>query len=90
MQAHHRNFDVLNVRATSLKIWAKMTPNVCRKTNEDLFLEVTPKKRILWSLWEEICRQMSQIAFSGKFGEFRTKILGTLKNVLATSMYKIS
>jgi len=27
-----------------LKIWAKMTPNVCQKTNENLFLEATPKK----------------------------------------------
>jgi len=43
-----------NIQAKSLKIRAKMAPNVvclqtmapnvCRKTHEDLFLEVTPKR----------------------------------------------
>jgi len=47
VQAHPKSFDLLKIRATSLKIRVKMTPNiawlqkmapkVCRKTHEELF-----------------------------------------------------
>jgi len=49
-----KSFDLSKIRAKSLKIWAKMTANVAwfqkmapiifRKTHEDLFLDVIPKK----------------------------------------------
>jgi len=62
----------------------KMTPNICRKTHEDLltlFWRSHQKKR----LWEKPCRQKSHENVSGKFGEIRAKILRTPKTLPAST-----
>ena len=46
-------------------------------------LEVIPTERSPWSLWEKICREKLHKNFSGKFGEFRSKMLRTPKNLPA-------
>jgi len=42
--------------APNVVLLQEMAPNVCRKTHEDLFLEVTPKNG---PLWEKSCWQKS-------------------------------
>jgi len=39
------------------------------------FLEVIPKEKVSWSVWEEIFAQTE--IFSGKFGEIRAKYLSS-------------
>jgi len=83
-----KSFDLLKIRAKSLKIWAKLplklvcfqklAPNVCRKntkTHEDFLFEVLSKK----DLREKFCRHMSYKKLFGKFGEIRAKTLRTSK-----------
>jgi len=75
-----KSFDLLKIRAKSLeilakslKIWAKMAPNVCRKIGEDHFFVVTPKNG-----WQKLHN------FLGKnCTTFWAKILRTPKNLLA-------
>jgi len=50
-----------------------MAPNICRKTSEDDFLEITPKNS----------PQKLEDNFLGKFGKIWAKILCTRKNLLA-------
>jgi len=47
-----------------------MAPNICRKTSEDDFLEITPKNS----------PQKLEDNFLGKFGKIWAKILCTRKN----------
>jgi len=78
--------------AKSLKIWAKMSPNVvwlqkmvpnvCRKTHESIFSRSHPKKG---PLWEKIYWQKSHKTF-GKFGVLRATILRTPKNFPAPTL----
>ena len=101
-----KSFELLNIRAKSLKILAKymntwttslkirakmapnviwiqkMAPNVCRKTHEDVFFGSSHQKRFSWSLWEQICWQQSHKNLSGIFLEVRAKILWIPNNCL--------
>jgi len=67
VQVPPKSFDLSKILAKSLKIQAKMAPNVCIKTHENLFWR-SHQKKSSWSLWEKICRQKSHKNFSGKFG----------------------
>jgi len=88
-----KSFDLSKIRAKSLKMRAKMAPNVVwfqkiapnisRKTHEDLFGAHTKKGlHDLWSLWEKFCRQVPQ-NFSSKFRKILAKILRTPRNLPA-------
>jgi len=55
-----------------MKIRAKMAPNVCRKTHEDLFGGHT-KKMSSWSMWEKIYRQSRTKTFRASLGKFGQK-----------------
>jgi len=72
-----------NWRPTLFDFKKKTAPNVCRKTKENPPFGGHTKTRLLWPLWEKICKQKSQNHFSGKFGEIRAKILRIPKNLLA-------
>jgi len=68
-----KSFDLLKIWAKSLKIWAEMAPNICRKTTECHILEVTPKNG----------PQKLEDNFLGKFGKIWAKILCTPTHWLA-------
>ena len=58
---------------------SKMAPNICRKINEDLFLEVTPNKGIYISLCKKSCRQKLHKNVRASLGKFGQKFLALPK-----------
>jgi len=55
-------------------VWLqKMTPKVCIKTHEDLFLEVTPKRGLHDLCGRKFVGKSSTKNFSRKFGEIQAK-----------------
>jgi len=65
----------------------KVAPNISRKTHEDLFLDVLPKKCLhdLLPLWRNFLGKVPQNV-TGKFGKFRQISFAPLKNCLLLNL----
>jgi len=74
-----KSFGLSKIRARSLKIWAKMAPNVvwihknepnvCRRTHEEYFCEGHTKK-VFMIFVGKICRQSRTKTFQASLGTF--------------------
>ena len=81
-----KSFDFSKIRTKSLKFKAKMVPNVqkmapnaCRKTQEDLFLEVTPKKVFLIFMGKKLKAKFAQKLFGQVWLQFGQKFFSPTK-----------
>jgi len=64
----------IRVKMAPNVVWfQKMTPKVCIKTHEDLFLEVTPKRGLHDFCGRKFVGKTCTKNFSGKFGKIRAK-----------------